>query len=60
MSYALYNEIKSMRQQILDLLVRVESLEEYRAEQRKKREIITLKKPAGELQPQGVQHAIQK
>lgn len=60
MSYALYNEIKSMRQQILDLLVRVESLEEYRADQRKKREVITLKKTADDMRPQGVQHAIQK
>ena len=58
--HALDNLRHVMRQQILDLLVRVESLEEYRADQRKKREVITLKKPADDMKPQGVQHAIQK
>lgn len=42
MSIALYNEIKKIREQILDLVRRVESLEETRLEARKKREIITM------------------
>jgi hypothetical protein len=48
MSYALYNEIKQIREQILDLLKRIESLEDFRTEQKKKREILTLKKPEKE------------
>ena len=42
MSMAIYNEIKRIREQILDLVRRVESLEQTRLEARKKREIITM------------------
>jgi hypothetical protein len=52
MSFALYKELKSLREQILDLLKRVESLEDFRNESRKKREVITLKKPQGAVHEQ--------
>lgn len=45
MSTALYNEIKAIKVQILNLLIRIESLEETRAEARKKRPVLTMPIP---------------
>ena len=46
MSLALYNDMKKIREQLLDMLQRIESLEEYRQSQtRPKREILTMPKP---------------
>ena len=47
MSFALYNELKKIREQILDLLVRIEALEE-KSKLPQKREILTLRKPEKE------------
>jgi prefoldin subunit 5 len=42
MSIQLWNEMKLMRKQVLELVQRIESLEDSRAELRKKRETLTL------------------
>ena len=42
MSFQMANELKSIRGQILDLVKRIEALEDFREDQKKRRPVLTL------------------
>ena len=55
MSYQMANELKSIRAQMLDLLKRIESLEDFREEQKKRRPVLTLPPKTQEMRVSNVQ-----
>ena len=55
MSFQMANELKSLRGQILDLVKRIEALEDHNEDQKKRRPILTLPPKTQELKAANVQ-----